>query len=152
MCRVVRPLGPSSENILTQFLVWNIITHVIFDKISLWLEAKKSKSRKISFSSGCLRGERQISSHFSLFFYQKKTMHHYMTFHHCAFWYEQPFNISWQTVVLDFVPPSTWAAYQSPQLPQPCSQYYNTSAQSRKYRQCCKAMLILPTDHLLILS
>ena len=111
-----------------------------FDKISLGLEAKNSKSREIFFSSGCLRGEREISSHFSFFYQKKGPMHHYMTFPHCAFWYEQPFNISWQTVVLDFVPPSTWAAYQSPQLPQPCSQYYNTPAHRRKYWKYCNVI------------
>ena len=42
--------------------------------------------------------------------------------------YGKPFNISWQSVVLDFVPPSTFPAYRSPrpQLVQPSSPYCNT--------------------------
>ena len=43
--------------------------------------------------------------------------------------YGKPFNISWQSVVLDFVPPSTFPAYRSPrpQMVQPSSPYCNTS-------------------------
>lgn len=47
---------------------------LFFDKISLGLEAKNSKSREIFFSSGCLRGDREISSHF--FFFSPKQKPH----------------------------------------------------------------------------
>ena len=129
MCRVVRPLGPSSESILAWLGFSNLSFCSIQERNILPKDISSPEDFHIRI---CLDQKKAPAPHYwnaimTQKFFKWLCDHLLLSQTNISTWGGE-LNISGQTVVLDFVPPPTPAAYQSTKLARPSSQYHNTPA------------------------